>query len=481
MTWEVVVGLEVHAELSTRSKIFCGCTTAFGGEPNSQVCPVCSGMPGSLPRLNSAVVEYAARLGIALNCEIANECVFDRKNYFYPDLPKAYQISQLYAPICSGGFLEIEVGEASKKIGIREIHMEEDAGKLIHNSQSGETFMDFNRCGVPLLEIVSLPDIRSGAEAAAYLERLREILLYLDICDCKMQEGSLRADVNLSVRRCGSSEFGVRTEMKNLNSIKAVSRAIEHESVRQIALLDRGGTVTQQTRRWDDTKGESYAMRSKENAQDYRYFPEPDLPNSALGESWLARILENMPELAHEKRERYAGEFGISAYEAKVLTGDRNIAGLFEELASLCGNPKEAARLISGELMRLMNASSILPEELNIDASKLAKLVVLVTEGKISRDAYKETIEAVFTQNVDPGAYIAQKGLLMQSDDDAVMESVLAAINDNPEAVADYFLGKEKALTFLMGKVMKKLGKSANPIAVKKSMEDRLQCIGGKK
>ena len=272
MKWETVIGLEVHAELSTKSKIFCGCTTDFGGKPNTHVCPVCSGMPGTLPRLNRAVVEYAMRAGLVLNCTITQKCKFDRKNYFYPDLPKAYQVSQLYAPICRDGFMEIESGGHKKRIGIREIHMEEDAGKLLHDPQSGTTHMDFNRCGVPLLEIVSQPDFKSGTEALSYLEQLRETLLYLGVCDCKMQEGSLRADVNLSVRPVGG-EMGVRTEMKNLNSFKAISRAIEYEASRQIEVLEKGGKIVQETRRWDDDKGESYGMRSKENAQDYRYFP----------------------------------------------------------------------------------------------------------------------------------------------------------------------------------------------------------------
>ncbi len=473
MKWETVIGLEVHAELSTKSKIFCGCSSAFGGEPNSQVCPVCAGMPGSLPRLNRTVVEYAARLGIALDCDIANECKFDRKNYFYPDLPKAYQISQLYSPICRSGFLEIEAGGSRKRIGIREIHMEEDAGKLVHDPQSGETWMDFNRCGVPLLEIVSLPDLRSGQEAAAYLDKLREILMYLGICDCKMQEGSLRADVNLSVRRPGG-EMGTRTEIKNLNSIKAVSRAIEHEAARQIALLERGGSVIQQTRRWDDDKGESFAMRSKEDAHDYRYFPEPDLPCAPLSESWLARIRDAMPELAHKKRERYARDYGISVNEAKVLTAHKTVADLFEKL-SLSGNPKEAARLITGELMRLMNAANIAPEALRVDAGKLSELVLLVSEGKISREAYKETIEAVFTHDIAPHVYIVQNGLLMQNDSDAVMESVLSVMREHPDAVSSYLAGNEKSFAFLMGRIMKKLGKSTNPLAVKSALEEALK------
>ena len=416
MNWEIVMGLEVHAELSTRSKIFCACTTAFGGDPNTHVCPVCSGMPGVLPRLNRAVVEYALRTGLALGCEITRHCKFDRKNYFYPDLPKAYQVSQLYAPICRDGHLEIEVEGRKKTINIREIHMEEDAGKLVHDPRGGGALMDFNRCGVPLLEIVSQPDFRSAGEVAAYLEKLRETLLYLDVSDCKMQEGSLRADVNLSVRPEGG-EMGVRTEMKNLNSFKAIGRAIEYEAARQIEILESGERVIQETRRWDDDKGVSSGMRSKENAQDYRYFPEPDLLPMDIDDAWLARVKENLPELAHQKRERYARVFGLSEYEASILTNHKNISSLFESVSGQSGEPLEAAHLITGEILRLMNSANILPEDLSLDERKLSTLIGLVQGGKINRAAYKETVEAVFINNVDPESYIAEKGLLMVSDD----------------------------------------------------------------
>jgi aspartyl-tRNA(Asn)/glutamyl-tRNA(Gln) amidotransferase subunit B len=474
MKWETVIGLEVHAELSTKSKIFCGCSTAFGGEPNTQVCPVCAGMPGVLPYLNRAVVEYAARLGIALDCTITQDCKFDRKNYFYPDLPKAYQVSQLYAPICREGYLEIETEGRVKRIGIREIHMEEDAGKLIHDADSEKTWMDFNRCGVPLLEIVSQPDFNNSAEVIAYLEKLREILLYLDISDCKMQEGSLRFDINLSVRRPGEN-LGVRTEMKNLNSFKAVGRAIEYETARQIKILTSGQTVVQETRRWDDNAGESYAMRSKENAQDYRYFPEPDLLPVRIDATWLTRLKNNLPELAQQKRERYTREFALTAQEALVLTGHRKIALLFEKIAAASGDPIEAAHLVSGEILRLMNATNTLPEELDADSGKLAALVTLLAAGKINRNAYKETIEAVFSQKVDPEEYIRAQGLLIQSGaNDAALAAVKAALCDNPNAVADYLSGKEKSFGFLMGQAMRRAGKSVNPETVKKMLEDLL-------
>jgi len=462
--WEVVMGLEVHAELSTKSKIFCGCSTAFGAGPNTHVCPVCAGMPGALPKLNRDAVEYAIRLGTALGCEIIRDCKFDRKNYFYPDLPKAYQVSQLYAPICRNGRLG--------SIRIREIHMEEDAGKLIHGPLGG-TSMDFNRCGVPLLEIVTQPDFGKADEVAAYLEQLRETLLYLDICDCKMQEGSLRCDVNLSVRQPGRA-LGIRTETKNLNSFKAIGRAIAFEAARQIGILEHGGQLLQETRRWDDNRGMSYGMRSKENAQDYRYFPEPDLLPVHIDEAWLARVRSSLPELAAQKRERYVRAYGLSECDAKILAGHKNISDLFEAIAGQ-SEPKEAAHLITGEIMRLMNSTNTLPEDLSLDARKLAKLISLVLEGKINRGAYKQAAEAVYTQDVDPDAYIKANGLLMVSDDDAIAKAVEAALADNPNAVADYRSGQGKAFGFLMGQIMRQLGKAGNPEVVRNTLTERLK------
>ena len=474
MSWEIVMGLEVHAELSTKSKIFCNCTTDFGGEPNTHVCPVCSGMPGVLPKLNRSVVEYAIKLGITLGCTVTRHCKFDRKNYFYPDLPKAYQVSQLYAPICCDGHMNIQSAEGQKTIGIREIHMEEDAGKLLHNPNDGSTFMDFNRCGVPLLEIVSQPDFRSGQEVIAYLEQLRETLLYLDVCDCKMQEGSLRADVNLSVRKPGG-ELGVRTEMKNLNSFKAISRAIEYETARQIKILENGGSIVQETRRWDDDKGESYGMRSKENAQDYRYFPEPDLLPISIDDKWLEDVKKSIPELAHQKRERYIKDCGLSSSDASVITSHKNLSDLFEELLNISKNPLEAAHLITGEIMRLMNSTDTLPEDLSLDAGKLSVLISLVSDKKINRSSFKEAVIAVFKSNVDPLAYISEKGLMMLSDDKSVSDAVAAALADNPDAVNDYRSGKDKAFGFLVGQVMKKLGKAGNPEIVRKTLTDMLK------
>jgi aspartyl-tRNA(Asn)/glutamyl-tRNA(Gln) amidotransferase subunit B len=472
MKWETVIGLEVHAELSTKSKIFCACSTAYGGEPNTHVCPVCAGMPGVLPKLNRNVVEYALRLGLALNCTITRDCKFDRKNYFYPDLPKAYQVSQLYAPICRDGHLEIEAEGKKKTIRIREIHMEEDAGKLVHDSRS--SYMDFNRCGVPLLEIVSQPDFRSSGEVIAYLEKLRETLLYLEVCDCKMQEGSIRADVNLSMRREGD-ELGVRTETKNMNSFKAIARAIEYEIGRQVDILEDGGQIVQETRRWDDDSGESYSMRSKENAQDYRYFPEPDLLPLHIDDPWLENVKANLPELAYQKRERYIRDWGIAESAAAVLTVHKNISRLFESLAQESSQPLEAANLVTGEIMRLMNNANILPEDLSINTGKLSTLITLISGGKINRNAYKETIEAVFTNDVDPETYIAEKGLAMVNDDNAIMAAVQMVLAENGDTVAEFREKKEKVFGFLMGQVMKKLGGTGNPDMAKKTLTAMLE------
>lgn len=467
MKWETVIGLEVHAELSTKSKIFCGCATDFGAEPNTQVCPVCSGMPGTLPKLNKTVVEYALKLGLSLDCDITTYCKFDRKNYFYPDLPKAYQVSQLYSPICRNGQVEID----GKAIRIHEIHMEEDAGKLIH--EGGITLVDLNRGGVPLLEIVSEPDMRSAEEAVAYLEKLREIMLFLDICDCKLQEGSMRADVNLSIRPVGG-EYGTRTETKNMNSFKAIARAIEYERERQIDILESGGTITQETRRWDDDIGESYSMRSKENAQDYRYFPEPDILPISIDEDWLAQVRENLPELAHTKRERYVRGMGLTPYDAGVLTSHKKISNLFEALSDGSGEIRESANLVTGEIMRLMNVTNTLPENLSIDDIKLTELIGLVLEGKINRNAYREVVEAVFLHDVDPRTYIAEKGLEMVSDTGAITEAIEAVIAENPGAVADYKEGKQKAFGFLMGQTMKRLGGLSDPNIVREEMAKKL-------
>ena len=352
--YETVIGLEVHVELATKTKIFCSCPTAFGGAPNTHTCPVCTGMPGALPVLNRQVVEDALAVGLAANCGINQYCRFDRKNYFYPDNPQNYQISQLYLPICHDGYVEIETSNGPKKIRIHEIHMEEDAGKLIHDEWEDSSLVDFNRSGVPLLEIVSEPDMRSADEVIAYLEKLRRMIQYLGASDCKLQEGSMRADVNLSIREVGQTGFGTRTEMKNLNSFKAIRRAIENEQERQAELLEAGKPVIQETRRWDDNKEASYAMRSKEDAKDYRYFPDPDLPPVLISDEWIERVRRRLPEFQEEKAERYVREYQLSEYDAGLLTESRSIARLFEETASICGKPKKAANWLIGETLRLL-------------------------------------------------------------------------------------------------------------------------------
>ncbi|MCL2530749.1 MAG: Asp-tRNA(Asn)/Glu-tRNA(Gln) amidotransferase subunit GatB [Oscillospiraceae bacterium] len=466
MNWEVVMGLEVHAELSTKSKIFCGCSTEFGGEPNTHVCPGCTGEPGVLPMLNKAVVEYAMRLGLTLDCDITRVNTFDRKNYFYPDLPKAWQTTQLYAPVCRNG----SVGG----IRLHQIHMEEDAGKLVHAPNGSAAYMDYNRSGTPLLEIVTKPDFRTTEQVLDFLETLRETLLYLDICDCKMQEGSLRCDVNLSVRPLGQAEFGTRTEMKNLNSFKAIARAIEYESKRHIDVITRGGQITQETRRWDDNKGKSMPMRNKENAQDYRYFPCPDVPPVIIDDAWLEQVRATLPELAAQKRERYIGEHGIAPKDAATITVHKTISVLFERLVELTGQPKEAANLITGELMRHLNNTGTLPEDLQVDAGKLAELINLVLAGKINRAAYKQTMHAVFGEDVQPMAYIEQNGLLMDDNSDAVAAAIAAALAANPKAIADYRGGNEKTFGFIMGQVMKELKGQGNPALVKPALEAAL-------
>jgi len=473
MSWEIVMGLEVHAELSTQSKIFCGCSTKFGAEPNTQVCVGCGGFPGSLPVLNKAVVEYAVRAGLALNCDITKFSTFDRKNYFYPDLPGAYQISQLHAPICRNGSLEIEANGEKKHIGIHQIHMEQDAGKLVHDAGKF-TLIDLNRASTPLIEIVTRPDFRSADEVIAYLEKLREILLYLDVCDCKMQEGSFRADVNLSVRRVGEEKLGTRTEVKNINSFKAISRAIEYEAARHIETLEEGGRLVQETRRWDDDRGQSFSMREKANALDYRYFPDPDLLPIIIDDEWLSQIKDSIPELAHEKRERYISDYGVSVKESVILTSHKNISSLFEQLVEKSKNPTESTNLITGELMYLMNTTNTLPEELDINADKLALLISLLLDGKISRAAYKDVVGAIFADDVCPESYINEHKLMMVSDTSVIDKVVEAVVANNEKAVAEYREGKEKAFGFLVGQAMKELGSAGNPEMIRAKLKELL-------
>ena len=472
--YETVIGLEVHVELATKTKIFCGCSTAFGGAPNTHTCPVCTGMPGSLPVLNKQVVEYAAAIGLATNCEITQVCKFDRKNYFYPDNPQNYQISQLYLPIARNGYVEIGVGEQKKKIRIHEMHMEEDAGKLVHDEWDDTSLVDYNRSGVPLVEIVSEPDMRSADEVMAYLEKLRLIIQYLGASDCKLQEGSMRADVNLSVREVGASEFGTRTEMKNLNSFKAIARAIDGERQRQIDLIEAGRAVVQETRRWDDNKESSHAMRSKEDAQDYRYFPEPDLVPIVISDEWIAEIKARQPEFRTEKLERYNREFDIPRYDAEIITNSKKMADIFEATTAICGKPKKVANWLMVETLRLLKERGQEPEDICFAPEHLAKLIELTEAGTINSSVAKEVFEKIFDENVDPEKYVEEKGLKIVQDDGALEEVLKKVIADNPQAVADYKGGKEKALGALVGQTMKAMKGKANPGAVNKKLREML-------
>mgnify|MGYP005773636599 CR=1 FL=1 len=473
--YETVIGLEVHVELATKTKIFCGCSTEFGGAPNTHTCPVCTGMPGSLPVLNKQVVEYAMAVGLATNCKINQYCKFDRKNYFYPDNPQNYQISQLYLPICLNGGVEIETEAGKKTIGIHEIHMEEDAGKLIHDDWDDCSLVDFNRSVVPLIEIVSEPDMRSADEVIAYLEKLRMIIQYLGASDCKLNEGSMRADVNLSVRETGASEFGTRTEMKNLNSFKAIARAIEGERQRQIDLIESGESVVQETRRWDDTKESSYAMRSKEDAQDYRYFPDPDLAPIRIGDEWLQEVKGRQPEFRDEKRNRYKEEFGIPEYDIDIITGTKKLADIFEETVALCKNAKKVSNWLMGETMRLLKEKEMESEDIAFSPENLAKLIRLTDENAINSSVAKEVFEKVFLEDIDPLQYVEENGLKTVNDEGALRETIERIVLANPQSVEDYHAGKTKAIGFLVGQTMKEMKGKADPGMVNQILKELLE------
>lgn len=468
MNWETVIGLETHVELATHSKIFCSCTTAFAGQPNTHCCPVCMGLPGTLPVLNERVVELAVLAGLALNCRITPRSRFDRKNYFYPDLPKAYQISQLYLPIAAGGYMELEGGG---RVRIHELHMEEDAGKLIHDGSV--TRIDYNRCGVPLIEIVTEPDFRDAEQVVAYLEQLRQTLRYLGISDCKMQEGSLRCDVNLSVRPAGSCALGVRTEMKNLGSLRAVARAIAYESQRQVQCLESGGAVEQETRRWDEDRQITLPLRAKEEARDYRYFPEPDLPDVVVGEELLCHLHGRMGELAHQKRARYRAQWGLNDEECRTLTAQQALAEYFEQTVARGASPRGAAVWICGQVLRRMTQHNMQAEQLKLAPATLARIIQLVEQGIISRAAGVETLEAVFLGG-DPDEYVSNHGLEQLRDDGAVARAVEQVLADHPDSVAEYRGGKDKILGFLMGQTMRILGQKANPKAVTEQLRQAL-------
>ena len=473
--YETVIGLEVHVELATKTKIFCSCSTEFGGAPNSHTCPVCTGMPGSLPVLNKKVVEYAMAVGLATNCTITQYCKFDRKNYFYPDNPQNYQISQLYLPICRNGGIEIETEAGKKIIGIHEIHMEEDAGKLIHDDPGDCSLIDYNRSGVPLIEIVSEPDMRSTEEVIAYLDKLRLIIQYLGASDCKLNEGSMRADVNLSVRKVGAKEFGTRTEMKNLNSFKAIARAIEAERERQIALIEAGEEVVQETRRWDDAKEYSYAMRSKEDAQDYRYFPDPDLVAVVISDEWIEDIRNRQPELRDEKMARYAKEYGIPEYDISVITNSKHMADLFEKTVAICNNPKKVSNWLMVETLRLLKEHEMDAEEITFSPENLAKLIDLTEAKAINSTVAKEVFEQIFEKDIDPITYVEEHGLKTVNDEGALRTTIEKILEDNPQSVEDYRNGKKKAIGFLVGQTMKEMKGKADPGMINQILTELLE------
>lgn len=476
MTWETVIGLETHVELATRTKIFCSCTTAFGGDPNTHCCPVCTGMPGTLPVMNKAVMRFATKAGLALNCDITRYHKFDRKNYFYPDLPKAYQISQLYLPIAKNGKVPIELPSGEEKIiRIHEMHMEEDAGKLVHDPWIDQTRADYNRCGVPLIEIVTEPDFRSAEEVIAYLEKLKSTLEYLGVSDCKMQEGSLRCDVNLSVRPAGSTEMSTRTEMKNINSFKAIARAIAYETRRQIELIEEGKRVVQETRRWDENKDATFSMRSKENAQDYRYFPEPDIPPMEITDEYLDSARQELPEMAQEKKRRYVAQFGLPEYDAGMITGQKALADFFEAAVELGGAPKELANWIMGEVLRTLKEKALEAKQMPLSPATLVKLLELVKQGKINRNTAVEVFAAIWDTDGDPEAYVQEHGLEQVSDAGLVESVVDQVFADNPKSIADYQAGKQKAFGFLVGQTMRQLKGKADPKVVNQIIREKLE------
>ena len=473
--YEVVMGLEVHAELSTKTKIFCSCPTSFGAAPNTHVCPICMAMPGTLPVLNEKVVEYAVKAGLATNCEISKDSKNDRKNYFYPDLPKAYQISQYDKPLCYKGYIEIETSEGKKKIGITRIHIEEDAGKLNHDDLAGGSLVDLNRAGVPLIEIVSEPDLRTPEEVDSYLKKLKSILEYIEVSDCKMQEGSFRADVNVSIRKKGETKLGTRTEMKNMNSFRSITRAIEYEIGRQIDVVENGGVIEQETLRWDEVSGKTFSMRDKEDAQDYRYFPEPDLVAIKLSDEYIENIRKDLPEMPESRKQRYLEVYKLSEKDAGILTSSKYLSDLFEKASEICGNYKAVNNWIISDISRILNETEMDPIEIPFDAGQLAKLVSLIDKGTISSSIGKKVLVELFENPRDPEDIIKEKGWIQISDEGAIKEIVLKIIEANPQSVADYKGGKDRALGFLVGQAMKETKGKANPQMLNKMFAEELK------
>jgi len=474
MEYETVIGLEIHAQLLTQSKVFCGCSTKFGATPNSNTCPICLGMPGVLPVLNKKVVEYAMKMSLATHCRINRECSFARKNYFYPDLPKGYQISQYANPLAEHGYVEIEIDGGKKTIGITRIHMEEDAGKLLHDDHNSSSYVDLNRTGVPLIEIVSEPDIRGAEEAAAYLKGLHEILVYLEICDGNMEEGSFRCDANISIRPKGNTDFGTRTELKNMNSFRNVQRALEYEIKRQQYILEGGGEVLQETRLWDDGQGVTHSMRSKEEAHDYRYFPDPDLVPVVISDDWIEEVGKGLPELPMEKRERFVRDYQIPAYDAGVLTSSRALADYYEEVARLSGKPKIAANWVMGDVLKLLNEEKRDIKMCPILPASLTEMIHLIEAGTISGKMAKEVIEEMYRTGKHPKEIIEEKGMVQITDEGELTEIITRVIEANPIQVAQYRGGKEKVFGFFVGQVMKATQGKANPRLINDLLKRRL-------
>ncbi|QHT62888.1 Asp-tRNA(Asn)/Glu-tRNA(Gln) amidotransferase subunit GatB [Paenibacillus lycopersici] len=472
--YETVVGLEVHVELHTKSKIFCGCSTSFGAPPNSHTCPVCLGHPGVLPVLNRQALEFAMKAAMALNCRIADISKFDRKNYFYPDSPKAYQISQFDKPVGEHGWIDIEVNGQTKRIGITRLHLEEDAGKLTHIDGGFGSLVDFNRVGTPLVEIVSEPDIRTPEEAKAYLEKLKAIMLYCEVSDVKMEEGSLRCDANISIRPYGQEEFGTRAELKNMNSFRGVQRGLEYEEMRQADVLDSGGKVVQETRRWDETQGKTFTMRSKEEAHDYRYFPDPDLVQIHIDDEWKARVRASIPELPDARKARYTAEFGLPSYDAEVITSSKKLADFFEESLQYTKDAKAVSNWIMGDLLGYLNAGGLELEDIKLTGQGLGEMIGLMEKGTISSKIAKTVFKEMLETGKRPQQIVEEQGLVQISDEGAIAEVVDRIVSANPQSVEDFKAGKEKAIGFLVGQVMKETKGKANPALVNKLLLARL-------
>lgn len=479
MKYEAVIGLEVHTELQTTTKIFCGCKTSFGAEPNTNVCPVCLGLPGVLPVLNKRVLEFAVRAGLALNCEISRFSKFDRKNYYYPDLPKNFQTSQFNLPICERGHLDIEVNGEKKQIRITRAHMEEDAGKLVHHgtsiTDSDYSLVDYNRTGTPLLEIVTEPDMRSAKEAVAYLEKMRAILQYIGISDCRMEEGSLRCDANVSVRPVGQKELGTKTEIKNINSFKGVEKAIEYEALRQAEILEDGGKIIQETRTWDEKEGVTKSMRTKEEANDYRYFPEPDLAPFTVSEEYIEDIRKTLPELPDERRERYIANFGLSSTDAQYMTNDKDTSDYFEKVVAAGADPKASVNWIMGEFASQLSNAGIEIAKAPVTPENLAKLLALIAKGTISGKIAKKVFAEMWKDGADPEEIVKAQGLVQISDTGALKELVVKVIANNPKAVEDFKAGKKKAVGALVGQIMKETKGKANPKVINELLNDELK------